>query len=302
MRRADRLFELIQLLRGGRLRTAYWLGEALGVSPRTIYRDIADLQAQGVPIDGERGVGYLLREGYFLPPLSLTPAEMEALELGVRFVRANADEDLAGAAEELLVKIGVVTHAEARGAPSTLRVFAPEGSRAARDVLAQLRVGLADREVLALTYRDGTGQLTLRRVRPLGVEYWGHVWTLTAWCEMREDFRVFRCDRIEAVAGTGERFRDQPGRTMADFIAQLSREPKAVADVPLQQLKTDEDTMHKDEIKGAANKAKGAVKDAVGKATDNPKLRAEGKADKAKGTVQENVGKAKEAVRDALKN
>ncbi|WP_404403311.1 helix-turn-helix transcriptional regulator [Pelagibacterium halotolerans] len=218
MRRADRLFELLQLLRGGRLRTAEQLARALEVSPRTVYRDIADLQAQGVPIDGERGVGYLLRDEYFLPPLALTPLEFEALDLGVRMVRANADAALAGAADELLVKIGaVVKGAMARGGTS---VFATANSRQARDVLARLRDAVAGRCRLNIAYEDAAGARTRRVVRPLGLEFWGHVWTLTAWCELREDFRVFRCDRITEAA-EGAPFREEKGKTLADFVAQM---------------------------------------------------------------------------------
>ncbi|MCD7059936.1 helix-turn-helix transcriptional regulator [Pelagibacterium xiamenense] len=218
MRRADRLFELLQLLRGGRLRTAEQLADALEVSSRTVYRDIADLQAQGVPIDGERGVGYLLRDEYFLPPLALTPLEFEALDLGVRMVRANADAALAGAADELLVKIGAV----AKGAIALggMSVFATANSREARVVLARLRAAVTGRHRLAVAYEDAGGAKTRRVVRPLGLEFWGHVWTLTAWCELRADFRVFRCDRI-IEAEPGAPFREEQGKTLEDFVAQM---------------------------------------------------------------------------------
>lgn len=220
MRRADRLFELLQLLRGGRLRTAEQLARALDVSVRTVYRDIADLQGQGVPIDGERGVGYLLRDAYFLPPLSLKPLELEALDLGVRMVRANADAALAAAAEELLIKIGaVVTHARIRPGQA-MSVFATADSRQARAMLARLREAVAGRHRLAIAYEDAAGARTERVVRPLGLEFWGHVWTLTSWCEMRADFRVLRCDRIIAAA-PGARFAPEKGKTLEDFVARM---------------------------------------------------------------------------------
>lgn len=220
MRRADRLFELLQLLRGGRLRTGESLASALEVSVRTVYRDIADLQAQGVPIDGERGVGYLLRDEYFLPPLSLTQQEVEALNLGVRMVRANADEALAQAADELLIKIEAVLRRATVQPLRGIGIFATPDSRKGRAALAQLRLAVADKLRIALVYCDAKGERTERVVRPLGVEFWGHVWTLTSWCEMRADFRVFRCDRIEQLEA-GSAFRDEPSKTLSDFIAKL---------------------------------------------------------------------------------
>ncbi|GGA60824.1 helix-turn-helix transcriptional regulator [Pelagibacterium lentulum] len=220
MRRADRLFELLQLLRGGRLRTGEALARALEVSVRTVYRDIADLQAQGVPIDGERGVGYLLRDEYFLPPLSLTQQEVEALNLGVRMVRANADEALAQAADELLIKIEAVLRRATVQPLRGIGIFATADSRKGRAALAQLRLAVADKCRIALAYCDAKGERTERVVRPLGVEFWGHVWTLTSWCEMRADFRVFRCDRIERIE-VGSPFQDEPGKTLSDFIAKL---------------------------------------------------------------------------------
>jgi predicted DNA-binding transcriptional regulator YafY len=220
MRRADRLFAIIQALRGGRLRTAQALAEQLEVSARTIYRDLADLQAQGVPIDGERGIGYILRNGYFLPPLALSPLEMEALRWGVAFVASQGDEALAEAAGELRVKIeaGVADD----GATATFASRGRPPSSIQRAMMAVIRTAIASRRRLAIAYRDADTAPSLRTVRPLELSYWGSVWTLTTWCELRDDFRTFRLDRIETCE-PGAPFRHEPGRRMSDFLAQMTR-------------------------------------------------------------------------------
>jgi predicted DNA-binding transcriptional regulator YafY len=217
MRRADRLFAIIQALRGGRLRTAEWLAEKLEVSPRTIYRDIADLQANGAPIDGERGVGYLLRDEFFLPPLALTSLEHDALRWGVALAAAHGDEALAGAAQELLVKLGV------DGAPFHAP---PSLTKAQRATLKTAREALAQSRRLTIGYCDDAGEATVRTLRPLSLEHWGKVWTLTAWCEKRGDFRVFRIDRITGCE-PGEPFRPEPGKQIGDYLASLRSRAKA---------------------------------------------------------------------------
>ena len=219
MRRADRLFAILQALRGGRLRTAEALAEALEVSTRTVYRDVADLQAQGVPIDGERGIGYLLREGYFLPPLALTRLEFEALDWGVAFVAAHGDDTLAAAARELRVKLeAVVPGGFTR---STVLAFGTRLGAAQRAMLKAARDAVAARRKLHLRYLDAAGQVSARIVRPLGLDHWGMVWTRTAWCELREDFRAFRIDRLRGCEVLPARFRPEAGRRMEDYLATL---------------------------------------------------------------------------------
>lgn len=215
MRRADRLFALIQTLRGGRLRTAASLAETLECSARTVYRDIADLVAHGVPIDGERGVGYLLRDAYFLPPLALTSDEIEALRWGVGFVQTHGDARLAAAAQELLVKI--------RGAAETSGpgMFAKTDAVAAKPVLEAVRRAIRGRRVLSFGYTDLAGRSGRRTVRPLSLEFWGACWTLTAWCELRGDFRVFRCDRLTDCEIGERRFAEEPGRRQSDYLEGL---------------------------------------------------------------------------------
>jgi predicted DNA-binding transcriptional regulator YafY len=213
MRRADRLFALLQMLRGGRLRTAEWLAERLEVSSRTIYRDIADLQAHGAPVDGERGVGYLLRDDFFLPPLALTALEHEALRWGVALAAAHGDEALAIAAREVLFKLGV-DRAPFHAPPSL--------PKTQRETLRLAREALAGSRRLSITYRDQEDVESIRVVRPLSLEHWGKVWTLTSWCELRHDFRVFRIDRIRASTA-GAPFKQERGKRIEDYLALLAR-------------------------------------------------------------------------------
>jgi len=222
MRRADRLFRLVQLVRGRRLSTAAFIAQRLEVSLRTVYRDIADLQHQGVPIEGEAGVGYRMRAGFDLPPLMFTRDEAQALVAAVRLAQPRLDAALAAQAETALSKILAVLPAAARAAAESLAVYAPQvgPDEATRRRLEALRLAAEARQVVRLRYLDLQGVASERRVRPLGSFYWGAVWTLAAWCEMRQGFRSFRVDRIEALDVLDERFRDEPGRMLADLFRQ----------------------------------------------------------------------------------
>ena len=219
MRRADRLFQIVQYLRGGRLVTASQLGERLEVSDRTIYRDIADLQASGVPIDGEAGVGYLMRDGYDLPPLMFSRDEIVSLVAGARLIRAWGGADMARAAEEALVKFeAVLPDLERRRiAEIEIHAFAPEMTPEIRKRIDYIEKAVEARNRLGLSYRDAMEQPTKRTVRPLGLWFWGKVWTLVGWCELRSDFRIFRLDRINRMQKTGEPFRPERGKTLTDF-------------------------------------------------------------------------------------
>lgn len=220
MRRTDRLFELIQILRDGRLHTAQEMAERLEVSTRTLWRDMATLIASGLPVEGERGMGYLLREPITLPPLTLTPDEVQALTLGLQLVTSGADPSLAGAAESLRAKIAAVL--PARLMADTGRetwVFPGAEALAAARHLPTLRRAIRLRERVTLTYRDDAGRESQRSVRPLVLEFWGRVWTLAAWCETRNSFRSFRVDRIAELYPTGETFHDRPGQDLAAWRA-----------------------------------------------------------------------------------
>lgn len=223
MRRADRLFQIVQHLRGGRLVTARRLAERLEVSERTIYRDIADLQSTGVPIDGEAGVGYLLREGFDLPPLMFNRDEIVALVAGARLIRAWGGASMARAAEEALIKIEAVLPPHDRPRISKTEIHAPTMAITDADRLTidAVERAIETRDVLSICYRDGEARDTARDIRPLGLWFWGKVWTLVAWCELREDFRAFRIDRIGEIRQKGERFRPERGKTLADFYRQM---------------------------------------------------------------------------------
>lgn len=220
MRRTDRLFELLQLFRPGKLLRGREIAETLEVSLRTVYRDIDTLIASGVPIEGKRGVGYLLREPIFLPPMTLTAEELRALHLGAEIVRQTGDRDLADGAARLLRKIDGVLPSRVRQAEPLdgLAIYAAIAAQPCEQ-LATLRRAVAERRVLSVAYRRLDGVLTQRVIHPLQTEYWGHVWTCAAWCGLREDFRVFRVDRFERCTETGDIFELTSGRTYADYLA-----------------------------------------------------------------------------------
>ena len=198
MRRADRLFQIVQHFRGGRLVTAQKLGEWLEVSERTIYRDIADLQSTGVPIDGEAGVGYIMREGFDLPPLMFTRDEIVALVAGARMVQRlrRRDDGAGGGRGAGQDRRGAARHRKGPHRPHRDPHADVGGERRRPRPIDLIERAVEKREVLRLDYRDEAGRHSARDVRPLGLWFWGKVWTLVAWCEMRADFRAFRIDRI----------------------------------------------------------------------------------------------------------
>ena len=222
MRRADRLFQIVQHLRGGRLVTADLLAERLEVSTRTIYRDIADLMSTGVPIDGEAGVGYVMEEGYDLPPLMFTRDEIVALVAGARLIRAFGGADMARGAEEALVKIGaVLPEAERlRAGRVPIHAIGPRMTDDLRAMIDRIEVATEASRRLALDYSDQNGVATRRVIRPLGLWFWGAVWTVVGWCELRDDFRMFRLDRIDAMQ-EGAPFKPERGRQLQDFYRQM---------------------------------------------------------------------------------
>jgi len=221
MRRADRLFRIVQLLRGSRLTTARALAERLEVSERTIYRDIADLIGSGVPVDGEAGVGYIMREGFDLPPLMFTRDEIVALVAGARLVRAWGGVAMAEAAEEALIKIGAVLPEPERDRAERVQVHAFQTGGlddATRARLDRLERAADTRTRLSIAYKTEDGTDSERTIRPLGLWFWGKVWTLVGWCELRNDFRMFRVDRIGEMEDVGT-FRPEPGKRLQDFYA-----------------------------------------------------------------------------------
>ncbi len=221
MRRADRLFQLVQLLRRRRVTTAAWLAEQLGVSDRTIYRDVQDLICAGVPIEGEAGVGYALPTNFDLPPLMFDREEIAALALGARIVHSWGDDRLAKAASGALAKVQAVVPPALKRRIDAEPLYAPgeHVSAQMRHLLAPMRTALERSNVIWLAYVRADGESSERRVLPLGLFFWGNCWSLTAWCELRVGFRNFRVDRIDKLEVLDERFEPQPGRTLDDFFA-----------------------------------------------------------------------------------
>ncbi|MFZ1814021.1 MAG: YafY family protein [Rhizobiaceae bacterium] len=223
MRRADRLFQIVQHLRSGKLITARTLAERLEVSERTIYRDMADLQGSGVPIDGEAGIGYMMRQGYDLPPLMFTREEMSALVIGARIVRAWGGARMALSAEDAISKIESVLPQAERSSAADVRIYAYDYQMqpAERANLDLIDTAIKDRKLLVIDYSDASQVATVRTVEPLGLFYWGRVWTLVGWCRLRSDFRMFRLDRIEKLTCSPDGFDRIPGRTIQDFLSGL---------------------------------------------------------------------------------
>ena len=221
MRPADRLFQIVQLIRGRRLTTARWLAQRLELSERTIYRDIAQLQAQGVPIEGEAGVGYRLGRGFDLPPLMFTPQEARALASAVLLAQQWLDPELASASEAALSRVLSVLPADVRERTRSLQVVvAASGlSDSVRSSMQLLRRASHMRHKVCVEYCDAEATTSQRVLRPLALFYWGKVWTLAAWCEARQDFRNFRVDRMANLTWLEERFEDEDGKSLEDFMA-----------------------------------------------------------------------------------
>lgn len=226
MRPVDRLFRLVQLIRGRRLSTAAFLAERLEVSPRTVYRDVAQLQHQGVPIEGEAGVGYRLGSGFDLPPLMFSQEEANAMVASVRLAQAWLDPALALSAEAAMSKIMSILPASARTVAENFPLYSPQVAVLKLDAAAQqhleiLRKAVQSRHKVSFTYRDLNDKTSQRSVRPLGCFFWGRVWTLAAWCETRQDFRSFRIDRMEKLNPQDVVFPLETGKSLADFLRQV---------------------------------------------------------------------------------
>jgi predicted DNA-binding transcriptional regulator YafY len=225
MRRADRLFQLVQLLRSRRLRTAADLAAELEVSSRTVYRDVADLVGNGVPIEGEPGVGYRLRKGYELPPLTFNGEEIEALVLGARMVQAWADHALAQAGSSALTKIEAVVPEPLRGAITNSALFAPRGAfaRSMAGELGMLRRAISERRKLRFHYAREDGEASERVVRPLGLFFFGAKWLLASYCELRRDYRSFRLDRMHEHVLLPDTFDATDGIALDAFMKRVER-------------------------------------------------------------------------------
>ncbi|MBB5017469.1 putative DNA-binding transcriptional regulator YafY [Chitinivorax tropicus] len=222
MRRADRLFQIVQLLRGRRtVLTAQALAEALNISVRTVYRDIADLMASGVPIDGEAGVGYRLAHGFDLPPLMFDRSELESLLVAARLLKAWGEPQLARSAQSALSKIEAVLPKDLRPSLGQSGFYAVEMRHYPVAQLTPLREAILGQYKIRFDYIRADGVGSSRCVWPLGVFFWGTVWTLSAWCELRDDFRNFRVDRMVTIQVEPERYPHQAGRTLDDCLQRM---------------------------------------------------------------------------------
>lgn len=226
MNKAERLFQLVMSLRRTRSTTAHQLAQELNVSERTIYRDVQSLILSGVPIEGEAGIGYVLRRDFDLPPLMFSNDEAEALLLGVRMVQAWGDPQMRKAARGVLDKVRAVSSASLLESLDSNTMLVPDFhvSLDVRRRLGQVREGIIQRRKLQFHYTRADGQEARRLVRPLGLFFWGTTWSFGAWCELRDAFRNFRVDRMAAMELTDIPFNQEPGKTLDDYLRGVQTE------------------------------------------------------------------------------
>ncbi len=222
MRKSERLFKLVTLLQGRRTAiTAQVLAEELGVAMRTVYRDVQALVLSGVPIDGEAGVGYRLRAGFDLPPLMFQSEEVTALLVGSRMVQAWTDPDLAQAAKQAEAKILAALTPQMLISVSRLPYRIPVYERSESGIHRLLRKACEGRQKASITYKDMNGQESTRNLWTLGMVGWGDHWTLLAWCELRNEYRNFRFDRIQDIVLLEEHYPAHSQRNLEHYLTQI---------------------------------------------------------------------------------
>jgi predicted DNA-binding transcriptional regulator YafY len=228
LRRADRLLQIIQALRRATgPTTARALADELEVVPRTIYRDIATLQASRVPIDGEAGVGYMLRPGYDLPPLMFDTTEIEAVALGLAMVVERGDDELARGASDALAKIRAVVPEEVASTAWKAMQLIPHPLEEAVKFGAHLpaiRKAIRDSRKLRIAYSNAKGRNSERTIWPLGLYLYSHVTLVCTWCEERQDFRAFRSERILSCKSLEDRFDGKNGTLMKEFLTAFQKQ------------------------------------------------------------------------------
>lgn len=219
MRRAERLFRLVDEMRSRRVVRADELASHLEVSTRTIYRDIAHLQASGLPIEGEPGVGYLLRPGFNVPSVTFTHDQVDALALGLSFVSGLDDPALAAAAREVRAKIQASMPDPQERKLADAPVFSLRHAKGAETWGRLLREAIRHRQIVRFHYENGSGDRSERRVRPLVLWSFTEGWMVSAWCELRQGFRTFRLDRMSDLSLTQDRFEHDEARGVSAFLA-----------------------------------------------------------------------------------
>lgn len=209
MSRSERLLELIQTLRRYRRPVSgQTLADETNVSLRTLYRDIATLQAQGADIEGEPGMGYILKPGFLLPPLMFSEDEIEALVLGSRWVASRTDSDLSRAAANVLAKIAAVLPDDMKPKLESSNLLVPPSFSDIKDAvdLSLVRKAIRNEHIVEIGYVDAAGVETERKIWPFALGFYDRVRVIAAWCEMRNDFRNFRTDRIQRMEPQGKRY------------------------------------------------------------------------------------------------
>lgn len=222
MQRAERLFQLLTLLRNRRtVLTARQLSEHMQVSERTIYRDIQALSLSGVPVEGEAGVGYRLQRHFQLPPLMFDRHEVEALLLGARMVSGWGDRQMANSANHAIQKILAVLPDHLRHSDENLPLLVPTFDDYQKIYTAHsqtIREAIRQKHILVIDYQSADDQLSSRRIEPLGLIFWGKVWTLIAWCQLRGAYRAFRLDRIQQLVTSDEIFTTEDKKSLKHYL------------------------------------------------------------------------------------
>lgn len=224
MRRADRLIKITHYLRQRRRAvTAKKIGEAFDICTRTVYRDIQCLIDAGAPIRGEAGVGYSIDKNYYLPPITFDVDELEAIGLGISMVRQWTDDQFADKAASAFEKIQAVLPTSLQGELKQITTYAVPTSPPVPWTVSfsAIRESIRARSKIRINYTDESKQLTTRTIRPLAMFFFSPVWLLAGWCEVRQDFRNFRLDRIQHMTLTEEKFEDEPNKNLSAYLAQV---------------------------------------------------------------------------------